>query len=150
MSRTALGARRSALGGLLFTLACADFPSSVDPAFGLPDVAIAEPSYAADVQPIFTKRCASGGCHSFATRQANLVLTARESYDYLVNVAAGGAAGAIRVVPFDADNSWLVTMIGPDDAARGGHPRMPLAAPPLTPNQIATIVNWINRGAERN
>ncbi|HVE77956.1 MAG TPA: hypothetical protein VNA89_03790 [Gemmatimonadaceae bacterium] len=143
-------ARRLALAGLLFTLGCADFPSSVDPAFGLPDVAIAEPSYAADVQPMFTKRCAGGGCHSFATRQANLVLTSRESYDYLVNVQAAVVPGRIRVIPSDAANSWLVTMIGPDDAARAGHPRMPLAAPPLTPNQIATIVNWINRGAERN
>jgi hypothetical protein len=149
MSRD-VAARRLGLAGLLLTLGCADFPSEVDPAFGLPDVAVAEPSYAADVQPIFTKRCSVGGCHSFSTRQANLVLTARDSYDNLVNVEAVLAPGVLRVAPFDADNSWLVTMLESDEAARGGHPRMPLAAPPLTPNQIATIVNWINRGAERD
>jgi hypothetical protein len=41
-------------------------------------------------------------------------------------------------------------MISADDAARQGYSRMPLATQPLTPNQIATIVRWIEQGALRN
>ena len=55
-----------------------------------------------------------------------------------------------RVEPGDAGYSWLVRMIEDDDAARLQFPRMPLASEPLTDNQIATIVNWIENGAPRN
>jgi hypothetical protein len=54
------------------------------------------------------------------------------------------------VEPGNAADSWLVRRIGADPALRNGLPRMPLAATPLTPNQIATIVNWIDQGALRN
>jgi hypothetical protein len=54
------------------------------------------------------------------------------------------------VVPGDASTSWLVAMIGDDAAARFHNARMPLGGQPLTPNQIATIVNWIENGALRN
>jgi hypothetical protein len=56
----------------------------------------------------------------------------------------------LLVKPGSADQSYLVHTIEPDSSRRGGFPRMPLAATPLTANQIATIVNWINRGAARN
>ena len=55
-----------------------------------------------------------------------------------------------RVTPFEPSQSWLVTMISADDAARQGVSRMPLATYPLTDNQIATIVRWIEQGALRN
>ena len=43
---------------------------------------------------------------------------------------------------------WAV--IQPDDALHPGLPRMPLAAQPLTANQIQNIVNWITDGAPDN
>ena len=129
---------------------CADFESTVDPAGGLPDVAIANPSFAADIQSIFTKRCAMGGCHSLSSARAELVLTAGHAYDSLVNKPSFLNPTFDRVEPGDAPNSWLVRMIADDAAARSHYSRMPLGGQPLTNNQIATIVNWIDNGALRN
>ena len=142
--------RLTLLSVIAVSVACAEFDTVTDPSFGLPDVAVATPSFASDIQPIFDRRCSIGGCHSLATAQAGLVLDATESYNSLVGVESLLRPEFLRVEPFDAADSWLVRMIGSDPAARFGHERMPLAARPLTPNQIATIVNWINQGALRN
>ena len=129
---------------------CADFEATVDPTGGLPDVEVTNPSFANDIQPIFTKRCSMGGCHSVASAQGQLVLVDGHAYDSLVNKPSSLVPGFVRVAPGDAANSWLVRMIGPDDDARFNNARMPLAGQPLTSNQIATIVNWIENGALRN
>lgn len=129
---------------------CADFDTSVDPTGGAPDVLVPNPSFSADVVPIFEKRCSLGGCHSLATRQAGLALTADAAYQSLVGVASTLHAPMLRVQATRPDSSWLVTMISANDAARPGVARMPLATQPLTDNQIATIVRWIEQGALRN
>jgi hypothetical protein len=129
---------------------CADFESTVDPTGGLPDVEVANPSFTSDIQPIFTKRCSIGGCHSLNSARAELVLVAGHAYDSLVSKPSFLDPGRVRVVPGDAPNSWLVVMIEDDDGARLGFARMPLGGQPLTRNQIATIVNWIENGAPRN
>lgn len=131
-------------------LGCADFDTPVDPSGGAPDEPVATPSFATDIVPIFEKRCSLGGCHSLATRQAGLALTPGAAYDALVNVPSALAVGQIRVRPSDPAGSWLVTIIGPDDTARMGFSRMPLATQPLTANQIGNIVRWIEQGALRN
>lgn len=128
-------------------LGCVDFAATVDPAAGLPDVAVEAPSFARDVAPMLVKRCAVGGCHTPLTRQAGLVLTRDGAYDMLVGRRALLAPDLDRVRPGRSDSSWLVAMIGSDAARRRGASRMPLAATPLTANQIATIVHWIDRGA---
>ena len=138
------------LVGLALVWGCADFETTVDPTGGLPDVEVANPSFANDIQPIFTRRCSTGGCHSLATAQAQLVLVEGHAYDSLVNKPSSLAPGFVRVAPANADTSWLVRMIEADDAARLNNARMPLGGLPLTPNQIATIVNWIENGALRN
>jgi hypothetical protein len=131
--------------------ACAEFSALEDPAFGLPDVEVAQPSFAADVQPILTKRCTQGGCHTLGTAQGGLALDRTVAYEELVGVPATTSGGLFqRVEPGNAADSWLLRRIHPDPALRNGLPRMPLAATPLTPNQIATIVNWIDQGALRN
>ena len=131
--------------------ACADFSGLEDPAFGLPDVEVAQPSYSADVQPIFTKRCVVGGCHTLGSEQAGLALDVSVSYDELVGVLATSSVDSYqRVEPGNAADSWLIRRLLADPALRNGQPRMPLAATPLTDNQIATIVNWIDQGALRN
>jgi len=131
-------------------LACADFDTPLDPTGGAPDVLVATPSFSANVAPIFEKRCSIGGCHSFATRQVGLVLTPEDAYQSLVGVPASLRPSQLRVNPSQPSTSWLVAMIGDDDAARQGFSRMPLASHPLTANQIATIVRWIEQGAQRN
>ena len=136
--------------GLAALAACSDFTGSEDPTGGLPDEAVAEPAFARDVQPIFVKRCAIGGCHSLGRQQAGLVLTVDSAYAALVDRPSTLRPGAVRVRPFHADSSWLIDMVGPDATRRGGISRMPLASTPLTPNQIATLVNWIDQGAKRD
>ncbi len=129
---------------------CADFDSGIDPAFGLPDVVVGDPSFSGDIQPILDQRCSIGGCHSLATAQAGLTLATGASYASLVGVASTLRPQYLRVAPGDAENSWLIRMISDDPAARFGHQRMPLSSLPLTPNQIATITNWIEQGAPNN
>jgi len=129
---------------------CADFESTVDPTGGLPDVEVANPSFANDIQPIFTRRCAIGGCHTVNSERAELVLAPGHAYDSIVNKPSFLNPALDRVEPGDAPSSWLVLMIEGDDDARLHFPRMPLGGQPLTPNQIATIVNWVENGALRN
>ena len=127
--------------------ACADFDGVVNPTGGLPDVVVAVPQFSRDIVPIFERRCGIGGCHSDAAHQAGLVLTATAAHAAIVNQPAQTRLGQILVRPGDADNSWLVIAIRDDEARRMGLARMPLASGPLTPNQIQTVVNWVNRGA---
>jgi hypothetical protein len=151
-ARTTSGAGRVALAALAVLAAlaaCSDFEAPDDPTFGLPDVAVAEPTLARDVQPIFTARCSLGGCHSLAIRRAGLVLTPDSAYAMIVERVATERPDLRRVRLGKPDSSWLYIRIQPDQAPRGNLPRMPLASHPLTPNQIATIANWIARGAPR-
>ncbi|HSA57446.1 MAG TPA: hypothetical protein VLE53_17170 [Gemmatimonadaceae bacterium] len=134
---------------ILSAAACADFTGGIDPTYGLPDVVVEDPDYLRDVVPIFERRCALGGCHSPGSAQAGLVLTRDAAHQMLVDAPARLRPGEVRVVPFDAASSWLMVMIGEEQAPRGGFSRMPLGSNPLTPNQIATIANWIDRGAGR-
>jgi len=136
-------------GILAISAACVDFDGPEDLTFGLPDVAVDAPTLTRDVQPIFDKRCAFGGCHSVATHQAGLVLVAGSSYDALVGRRARLNPGDTLVVPGASSRSWLVKMLGADAQARSGISRMPLAAAPLTTNQLVTIARWIDQGAPR-
>src|SRR5687767_13686733 len=129
---------------------CADFESTVDPTGGLPNLEVANPSFATDIQPIFTRRCAIGGCHSLNSARAEMVLVAGHAYDSIVNKPSFLNPVLDRIEPGDAASSWLVLMIEDDENARLHFARMPLGGQPLTPNQIATIVNWVENGALRN
>ena len=144
---------RASLGMAIFAslaLGCANFDTPLDPAGGAPDTLVPNPSFTTDVLPIFEKRCSVGGCHSFSTRQAGLALTANEAYAMLVGVPSSLQPLRVRVQASQPSQSWLVTMINADDGARQNFSRMPLATQPLTANQIATIVRWIEQGALRN
>jgi hypothetical protein len=144
---TVVGALVAMMGA---ALGCADFETPLDPTGGAPDDLVATPSFTANVVPIFEARCTQGGCHSPATAQARLVLSADRAYESLVGVPASLRPSQLRVNPSQPSLSWLVAMISADDAARQGFSRMPLATHPLTDNQIATIVRWIEQGAQRN
>jgi hypothetical protein len=147
------GVRAAVVGVALLcaATACADFSAPEDPTFGLPDVVVAQPSFASDVQPLFDKRCAVGGCHTRVAEKGGLALDPAVSYDELVGIAAVTSGNTyLRIAPGNAADSWLVRRIQQDPAPRNGLTRMPLAATPLTSNQIATIVNWVEQGALRN
>jgi hypothetical protein len=127
---------------------CADFSSPDDPTGGVPDVLVGNPSFVGTIAPVLEARCATGGCHTIATQQGELVLEAQVAYDAIVGVDSRN--GTPLVAPGDAEGSWLVRMISPDPEARDNLSRMPLASTPLTPNQIENIRRWIEQGAARN
>jgi hypothetical protein len=127
---------------------CTDFEAPVPTE--LPDVVIANPSFARDIQPIFTARCATASCHNLASQQLGLNLQAGYAYDEIVSRGSSTSRGMDYVHPFRPDSSWLVRMIGADAEQRFQLQRMPLGREPLTGNQIATIVNWVSAGAPRN
>ncbi|HEU4565200.1 MAG TPA: hypothetical protein VFS05_11145 [Gemmatimonadaceae bacterium] len=128
--------------------ACADF-NAPESSFGLPDVVVANPSFAHDVEPILATRCATGGCHTTRSRRAGMVLERGQAYDNIVGVQAV-TSPLKRIEPGNPDESWLIRRIEADPARRDNLPRMPLGSTPLTANQIATIRNWVSQGALRN
>jgi hypothetical protein len=91
-------------------------------------------------------------CHTNAggrTPSGGLNLAEGFSYAALVNAASGAKPGAIRVIPGDPDNSYLVQKIEGTPGIVGQ--RMPRTGGPfLTPGQVTVIRRWIAEGARNN
>lgn len=99
-------------------------------------------------QDIFTPDCTGSGCHSGGTPGAGLLLTQNRSYGNLVNAfSTESATGALRVVPGDADNSYLVQRMEGTTAA--SNQRHPEGDPPSNAD-ISRIRTWITEGALDN
>ena len=99
-----------------------------------------------EVQEIFSVNCALSGCHTGAIAAASLNLAADNAYNNIVNVASGEQPERMRVLPFDADNSYLVNKIRGDANIIGA--QMPRGQQPLSDLQIQSIVDWVDAGAE--
>ena len=132
---------------LCTALACTDFEAPE--AVVVPDVLVVDPSFARDIQPIFTARCATPSCHNLSTQQQGLNLEPGFAYAEIVD-ADPFSRGIPYIRPLRPDSSFLVRMIQPDPGPRFDLPRMPLGREPLTDSQIATIINWVNAGAPNN
>ena len=115
-----------------------------------------EPTYSSISANIFTSTDSSGRaactqCHTDAGRvpAANLNLRTETGYAQLVGVASTFKPGAVRVIPGDAENSYLVHKLeGRSDIVGMRMPRT--AGPFLTDGQILIIRRWINQGAQNN
>lgn len=86
------------------------------------------------IRPIFIAKCLE--CHSGANPKSGLSLEYRKDW------AKGGKRGrAIR--PGQPDRSLLISVV------RGEHPdlKMPFERSPLTPGEIASLVEWVRLGA---
>jgi hypothetical protein len=94
-------------------------------------------------------RQACTGCHAASGGRGaplGLDLTPGVAYANLVNVASRGKPGAIRVIPGDPANSYLVHKLEGRPAIVGE--RMPRGTGPfLTEGQMAVIRRWIELGA---
>lgn len=137
------------LGGILVILAaaflvCCGGGSPTDTS--TPPVVKDDPSFGADIQPIFNSNCVSSGCHN-AAASAGLVLLSGQSYANLVNVDSTEDGTKKRVLPSDATSSYLVIKIEGRQTIGG---RMPLGGSALNSNSIQNIKNWINKGAKNN
>ena len=62
----------------------------------------------------------------------------------LVGVPSSAAAGRVRVIAGDPDNSYLIEKLGPNPAVGA---QMPFGRPPLPQADIDVIRTWIANGA---
>jgi hypothetical protein len=114
------------------------------------------PTYTSISENIFASTDSSGRtactqCHTNQGRTpaANLNLLPEFGYAQLVGVASVAKAGAVRVIPGDADNSYLVHKLeGRSDIVGQRMPRN--AGPFLTEGQMLIIRRWIDQGAQNN
>lgn len=95
---------------------------------------------------VFDVNCALSGCHIGSSAPLGLDLSAGEARENLVNVASVGVPELLRVEPGNADDSYLVLKLEGDDRIVGS--RMPLNMPALSSDEIGTIREWIDAGAE--
>jgi len=109
---------------------------------GVPD----DPSFADDVQPIFNANCTSQFCHG-AAESAGLKLTSGDSYAELVDVTSTSEPPTKRVLANDAENSYIVIKL---EGRQTVGVRMPSGAAALSDDDIQTIRNWVDSGAEEN
>ena len=141
----------ASLGLLAFAIGCDEKLSDIaGPSPGL------TPTYSSISANIFTSSDASGRvactqCHTNQGRvpAANLNLLPEAGYAQLVGVNSALKPGAVRVVPGDAENSYLVQKLeGRADIVGQRMPRT--AGPFLTEGQMLIIRRWINQGAQNN
>lgn len=105
-------------------------------------------SFAGDIQPIFDADCNRGGCHGGASPAGGLDLTAGRAYQELVDAASEQCSGRVRVVPGDAEASYLYDKLVGVDLCAGS--RMPKGAAPLGPADTDAIRAWICAGANQD
>jgi hypothetical protein len=139
------------LGLLAFASGCDEKLSDIaGPSPGL------TPTFSSIAQNIFAStddsgRAACTQCHTNQGRTpaAGLNLLPDVAYNQLVNVATPQKPGAVRVIPGDAENSYLVQKLEGTPGIIGQ--RMPRNAGPfLTTGQMLIIRRWINQGAQNN
>jgi len=115
-----------------------------------------EPTLSSIQREIFETTDSSGrlactGCHSNIGRNPSggLVLLSGSAYANLVGVASTGKPGAVRVIPGDPENSYIVHKLEGRTTIAGV--RMPRGNGPfLTEGQILVIKRWISNGAPNN
>jgi hypothetical protein len=114
-----------------------------------------EPTFSSIQQDIFESSDPSGraACVQCHSRQSGIPtpmsLESAVAYQSLVGVASPLKPGAIRVIPGDPENSYLVHKLeGRGDIVGQRMPRT--SGPFLTDGQILIIRTWIARGAQNN
>lgn len=115
-----------------------------------------EPTFSSIQRDIFEATDSSGRarcttCHTNVGRNpaGGLNLVHDLAYDQLVNAPVRAKPGAIRVIPGDPTNSYLVQKLLGTPGIVGV--RMPQNGPPyLSDGQVLIIQRWIQLGAPRN
>jgi hypothetical protein len=93
---------------------------------------------------LFDRNCVSA-CHEAVNAAADLRLSPGESYQNLVNVPSQQITSQVRVVPGEADKSYLVKKLEGGVGMVGD--QMPRLAPPRPQSEIDWVRTWITRGA---
>lgn len=100
------------------------------------------PEFASIQANVLTPICTT--CHSGAAAPLGLRLDEGVSYALLVNAPSVEVPGLLRVNPGNPDDSYLIQKLE-GTAAVGA--RMPLGGPPLPPDTIGVVRQWILEGA---
>ena len=115
------------------------------------------PTFSSIQREIFAASDSSGrvactGCHTSAGRTplAGLDLASASAYGQLVNAASNGKPGAIRVIPGDPENSYLIHKLEGRSTINGLRMPRGAAGPFLTDGQMRVIKRWIELGALNN
>ncbi len=93
---------------------------------------------------IFSAVCAVK-CHRPPTPKKELNLEAGAAYENLVSIPSLEIPSMMRVIPGDADNSYIIWKLEGREGIR--NKPMPLNLPALPSVQIEVIKTWINEGA---
>ena len=113
------------------------------------------PTFATIQSEVFEKTDSAGrpactNCHTAVGRNpaGGANFTHDVAYENLVNVPSRGKTGAIRVIPGDPDNSYVIQKLEGRPGIVGQ--RMPFNGGPfLTDGQILILRRWIANGAPR-
>ena len=91
--------------------------------------------------------CAFSSCHGASAGAGGLQLTGTDDYQRLVNVQSTVLADETLVIPFDADNSYLIKKVLGTDGIEGD-----IMSPGsgISEEQLQLLTSWINAGAEDN
>lgn len=131
----------------LLLAACAGDGDGLDengrPSEGGEDVLL--PELSSIQSRVFTPICTT--CHAGSAAPLGLRLEADAAYAMLVNAPSVEVPGLLRVAPGNPDASYLIQKLE-GTATVGG--RMPLNGPPLPPETIAVIRQWITDGAPQS
>lgn len=136
------------LGMALLLAACSSQQSEQASKQGAPaPVQAAGTLFQAEIVPMLTTSCAS--CHLTGAEAGNMSLVPDNVIASLVGVKAAGAPSQTRVLPGKPDESYLVMKLEGTHIEHGGSgARMPFGAPPLSPEKIAKLRQWISEGAK--
>jgi len=134
-------------GGIIYVVSACSNGNSPASAGGGGTEPPSNVSFSSDVQPIFASAgCAVSSCHG-SSKSAGLSLTPSEAYDNLVNIPSTEMGSLKRVLPDDAENSYLIIKLEGRQTVGG---RMPLTGGALSTRNIQIIRTWIDEGAKNN
>ncbi|OYX64347.1 MAG: hypothetical protein B7Y89_01655 [Novosphingobium sp. 32-60-15] len=135
--------RRIALGGAALLAAACSAQAEVA---AVPAASVAV-SYQADIVPLLESQCAT--CHLTGEEAGGMSLVGDVARDFLVGKPSQEAPAIMRVVAGNPDASYLVMKLEGTHLANGGSGgQMPFGAPPLPPEQITKVRQWIAEGAK--
>jgi hypothetical protein len=103
------------------------------------------PGYAADVEPVVVKRCAS--CHRTGDRRGQLLLERGSGYAQLVGRSSTQVPALPLVTPGDPARSYLWRKLEHTAAEGEGMPRTPFGARKLPARELELIRRWVATGA---
>ena len=136
-----------AIGFAVVLSSCGD-DSPVQPSPDPDPTPTLQPTFSSINQQVFLGIC--DNCHNAngAAFAGGLRLDAGQAYNQLVNVPSSVKPGAVRVIPGNASDSYLIHKLEGRSDISGS--RMPLNAAPLPQADIDVIRTWIAQGAQNN